>query len=56
MQDDLSLAPIDWEESQNDCAFLSEAALAVDWLRPEEEEAWRYLAGAGKDPSSPDTP
>ena len=23
--------------------LLSEAALAEDWLRPEEEEAWAYL-------------
>ncbi len=25
-------------------ALLSEAALAVDWLRPEEDEAWSHLA------------
>lgn len=24
-------------------ALLSEAALAADWLRPEEEEAWLHL-------------
>ncbi len=24
-------------------ALLSEKALAEDWLRPEEEEAWSYL-------------
>jgi hypothetical protein len=24
-------------------ALLSEAALAVDWNRPEEDEAWSYL-------------
>ncbi len=24
--------------------LLSEAALAVDWLKPEEDEAWAYLA------------
>ena len=24
-------------------AFLSEAALAEDWNRPEEDEAWSYL-------------
>ena len=24
-------------------ASLSETALAVDWIRPEEEEAWAYL-------------
>jgi hypothetical protein len=27
----------------NETAFLSEAALAEDWNRPEEEEAWSYL-------------
>ena len=27
-------------------ALLSEAALAEDWLRPEEEEAWSYLKPA----------
>ena len=27
-------------------ALLSEAALAVDWLRPEEDEAWAYLQRA----------
>jgi hypothetical protein len=27
-------------------ALLSEAALAVDWLRPEEDEAWAYLQKA----------
>jgi hypothetical protein len=25
-------------------ALLSEAALATDWLRPEEDEAWSQLA------------
>jgi hypothetical protein len=25
------------------CMLLSEASLAVDWLRPEEDEAWAYL-------------
>ena len=24
-------------------ALLSEAAIAEDWLRPEEDEAWSYL-------------
>ena len=24
-------------------AFLSEAALAEDWERPEEDEAWKHL-------------
>ncbi len=27
-------------------AWLSEAALAEDWLRPEEDEAWSYLQRA----------
>ena len=31
------------EEAFN-LALLSEAALATDWLRPEEDEAWSHLA------------
>ncbi len=27
-------------------ALLSESALAEDWLRPEEDEAWSYLQSA----------
>jgi len=27
-------------------ALLSEAALAEDWMRPEEDEAWAYLRRA----------
>jgi hypothetical protein len=27
----------------NECALLSEAALAEDWDRPEEDEAWSHL-------------
>ncbi len=27
----------------SECALLSEPALAEDWSRPEEEEAWSYL-------------
>ncbi len=27
-------------------ALLSQAALAEDWLRPEEDEAWSYLQRA----------
>ena len=26
-----------------ECMLMSEAALAKDWLRPEEDEAWAYL-------------
>jgi hypothetical protein len=29
--------------SQNELALLSESALAEDWDRPEEEEAWSHL-------------
>lgn len=29
--------------SANETALLSEAVLAQDWLKPEEEEAWAYL-------------
>ena len=28
---------------QNECALMSEAALAKDWLTPEEDEAWAYI-------------
>lgn len=31
------------KESVSETALLSEAALAVDWNRPEEDEAWSYL-------------
>ncbi len=27
----------------NETAMLSEAVLAEDWLKPEEDEAWAYL-------------
>ena len=27
----------------NELAIMSEAALAVDWLRPEEDAAWAHL-------------
>ena len=30
----------------NEEALLSEAALAEDWNRPEEDEAWDYLQSA----------
>jgi len=30
----------------SETALLSEAALAEDWLRPEEDEAWAYLQPA----------
>lgn len=31
------------EETVAESALLSEAALAQDWLRSEEDEAWRHL-------------
>ena len=31
-------------EDAANLALLSEAALATDWLRPEEDEAWSQLA------------
>ena len=31
------------EPSENDTALLSEAALAQDWEREEEDEAWTHL-------------
>lgn len=30
----------------SETALLSEAALAQDWLRPEEDKAWSYLQPA----------
>lgn len=27
----------------SETSFLSEAALAEDWMKPEEDEAWSYL-------------
>jgi hypothetical protein len=32
--------------SQQDAALLSEVALAEDWNRPEEDEAWSHLQPA----------
>ena len=32
------------ELSARDTAMLSESALAVDWLTPEEDVAWSHLA------------
>ena len=34
------------EDSSSSSALLSEAALAADWSRPEEEAAWAYLQRA----------
>jgi hypothetical protein len=30
-------------EAPGEAALLAEAALAVDWNRPEEDAAWSYL-------------
>jgi hypothetical protein len=35
-----------FDETPCETALLSEAALAEDWNRPEEEEAWLYLQPA----------
>jgi uncharacterized protein YqcC (DUF446 family) len=33
-----------WQaDPTGETALLSEASLAVDWLRPEEDEAWAYM-------------
>ena len=34
------------EDSEDRVAFLSETALARDWERPEEDEAWEHLQPA----------
>jgi hypothetical protein len=34
------------DEEPNEVALLSEAALAADWNRPEEDAAWSYLQQA----------
>jgi hypothetical protein len=34
-------ATLSWNSPEDhECYILSEAALATDWLRPEEDEAW----------------
>lgn len=37
------LPSCDDTRSNNDVTLMSEAALAVDWNRPEEYEAWGHL-------------
>jgi|SaaInl7_200m_RNA_FD_contig_41_54556_length_487_multi_3_in_0_out_0_1 hypothetical protein len=39
------------EEADLETALLSEASLAVDWDRPEEDEAWAHLQRLGNDPT-----
>ena len=37
-------ALLSWQtEPDIECMLMSETSLAVDWLRPEEDEAWAYL-------------
>jgi hypothetical protein len=36
-------ATLIWGSAGHELYELSEAALAKDWLRPEEDEAWAYL-------------
>lgn len=37
-------ALLSWEiPGDLETALLSETSLAVDWLRPEEDEAWAYM-------------
>ena len=37
-------ALLSWESTEDDASYLlSEAALAEDWLRPEEDDAWVHL-------------
>jgi len=31
------------QQEDDELALLSEAALAEDWLRPEEDKAWAHL-------------
>ncbi len=40
----LDEAPVVEAEDTFNLALLSEAALAKDWLRPEEDAAWSHLA------------
>jgi hypothetical protein len=39
------------DDAQLETALLSEASLAVDWNRPEEDEAWSHLQRLGNDPA-----
>ena len=39
----VTLPFLDGEEGDNETALLSEEALAKDWSRKEEDEAWSHL-------------
>ena len=38
---EIKILPIKEDKNSDDFAVVSEEALAKDWLRPEEEEAWK---------------
>ncbi len=40
---EIRIVPIKRELKVNETMILSENALAVDWNRPEEDEAWKNL-------------
>lgn len=42
-QADKDLDELKLLEERRICALLSESSLKKDWLRPEEDEAWREL-------------
>lgn len=39
----ITILDLKTEEPVSDTALLSEGALAEDWLRSEEDEAWQHL-------------
>lgn len=43
---EIKIVPTKNPEGSNDFAKASEASLAKDWLRPEEEEAWKIYQSA----------
>ena len=38
---EIKIVPAKEDDNNNDFAAASEASFAKDWLRPEEEEAWK---------------
>lgn len=43
---EIKIVPIASSKNANDFAKASEASFAKDWLRPEEEEAWKTYQSA----------
>lgn len=43
---EIKIVPIEDKKSVNEFAKASEASFAKDWLRPEEEEAWKIYQSA----------